>query len=625
MRLLRNPIAGWSSAGRPATVRHTPGLTALACSALVISALWASDAALAKSTNNESYVAQSLAGSYLAGRLARTQNETREAAGFYRSALEQDPDNETLLEQSMLMEVSEGNFDRAIELAQKLTAKQPRHRVGRLLLGLKAFNANDFKKAESHFKSASTGPIGELTSAIAQGWVILASGDTGRALGKLKLRRQADWAQFYLQYHRALIADLGGRKTVAREAYDRVFEQDNRTLRTALAFARHAAHRGDFKQAQSILTSHLDATSGDGHPLARELLQQVSAKKKQSLLITTPREGLAEVFYGLGEALTGEGGISIGVLYLQMALYLNPEQPFALAALANAYETTKRYNDAIEVYERIPKGTPLQAAIDIRKALNLNSLEKIDEAKALLERVAAENPGDIKPLDALGNIMRSHKRYEEAVVYYSRVIDTLGEPKQEDWVHFYSRGTCYERLKRWPEAEKDLKQALKLNPDQPLVLNYLGYSWIDQNRNLKEGLKLIEKAVALKPDDGYIVDSLGWAHYKLGNYSRAVTLLEEAVELRPEDPVLNDHLGDAYWQVGRHREARFQWDQAASLNPEPDDLVQIEKKLAEGLPVRRQADASQAVQDDAAGNYQAPASTPGNAQEQSVPPPPTQR
>lgn len=616
MRLLRIPNVGWSSAGR---LNASAGWTAFACSALVICALWTPNAAFARTTD-DSYVARSLAGSYLAGRLARTENETGQAAGFYRSALQQDPGNETLLEQGMLMEVSEGDFVRAMALAQKLAVKQPKHRVARLLLGLKAFNSGEFKKAEVHFRNAGTGPIGELTSAISQAWVILASGDTSRALGKLKLRRQADWAQFYLQYHRALIADIGGRKSVAREAFNRVFEQDNRTLRTALAFARHAAHGNDFKQAKSVLTSHLDATSGDGHPLARELLQAVGSSKKPSLLITTPRQGLAEVFYGLGEALTGEGGVSIGVLYLQMALYLDPEQPFALAALANAYETTKRYDAAIEVYERIPDGTPLQAAIDIRKGLNLNSLDRIDEATTLLERVAAKDPEDIKALDALGNIMRSHKRYDEAVGYYTRVIDTLDKPEQKDWVHFYARGTCYERLKMWPEAEKDLKQALKLNPEQPLALNYLGYSWIDQNRNLKEGLKLIEKAVALKPDDGYIVDSLGWAHYQLGNYTRAVGFLEQAVELRPEDPVLNDHLGDAYWRVGRHREARFQWDQAVSLNPEPEDLLLIEKKLAEGLPTRQQANASQAVGDDAAAVGYQPQAASGSSQERTTAP-----
>jgi Flp pilus assembly protein TadD len=180
--------------------------------------------------------------------------------------------------------------------------------------------------------------------------------------------------------------------------------------------------------------------------------------------------------------------------------------------------------------------------------------------------------------------MRSRKRYAEAADYYTRAIGLLPNPAKRHWGFFYSRGTCYERLKQWPLAEADLQKALKLYPDQPLALNYLGYSWVDQNRNLEEGMALIEKAVALKPDDGYIVDSLGWAHYKLANYKQAVRFLERAVELKPEDPVLNDHLGDALWRVGREREARFQWDQALTLEPEPEEAEKIKKKLTEGLP-----------------------------------------
>lgn len=607
MKLLRRPGVGWSLS---------------TCSGLMISALLAAGAAQARTTD-EGYTSRSLAGSYLSGRFARAEHETGEAAKFYRSALQQDPTSEVLLEQSFLMEASEGHFDRATELAKQVIKQQPNHRMARLLLGLKAFDNGEYKAADEHFKKAETGPIGELTSALARAWVDLAEGDTTRALKRLKLRRQADWAQFYLQYHRALIADIGGRKSIAREAYNSVFDRDNRTLRTAIAFARHAAHGNDLRQAKSILHSHLEASDGDGHPLARELLSEIGSGSKIDLLITSPRQGLAEVFYGLGEALVSEGGVSIGILYLQMALYLEPQQPFALAALANAHETTRRYEAAIEVYERIPKGTALQPAIDIRKALNLNSLDRVDEATALLERVARENPKDIKALEALGNIMRSRKRYEEAASYYTRVINQLEKPEAKDWVHFYSRGTCYERLKRWPEAERDLKKALELSPDQPLALNYLGYSWIDQNRNLHEGMKLIEKAVSLKPDDGYIVDSLGWAHYQLGNYSRAVGLLEQAVELRPEDPVLNDHLGDAYWQVGRHREARFQWDQALSLNPEPEDLAKIQKKLAEGLPIKRHANAVQAASDKASTDLE-PQVAPSYDGQSLVPPPANQ-
>ncbi|MCC7250645.1 MAG: tetratricopeptide repeat protein [Hyphomicrobium sp.] len=186
-------------------------------------------------------------------------------------------------------------------------------------------------------------------------------------------------------------------------------------------------------------------------------------------------------------------------------------------------------------------------------------------------------------LDALGNIMRARKRYADAIPYYDRALALVTKPERRHWVYYYARGTSYERLKNWDAAEVDLEKALSLYPDQPLILNYLGYSWIDQGRKLKEGMAHIEKAVALKPDDGYIVDSLGWAHYMQGNFQEAVRYLERAVELKPDDPVLNDHLGDALWRVGREREARYQWDQALSLKPEPEDEAKIRKKLETGL------------------------------------------
>jgi Flp pilus assembly protein TadD len=319
------------------------------------------------------------------------------------------------------------------------------------------------------------------------------------------------------------------------------------------------------------------------------MLDRINKREKTALLVASPTEGMAELFYGLGEALTGEGGVSLGVIYLQLALDAKPDHAFALAALANTQESAKRYEDAIATYDKIPQGTPLQSAIDIRKAFNLNSLDRTDEAKAILERLADKNPKDVRPLEALGNILRARKDYADAVKYFTRAIAVLGKKDPRYWGYYYARGTSYERLKNWPAAEADLKKALALAPDQPLVLNYLGYSWIDQGKNLKEGMRLIEKAVQLKPDDGYIVDSLGWAHYRQGNYKEAVRFLERAVEIKPEDPTLNDHLGDAFWKVGREREARFQWSQALSLNPEPEDVDKIKAKLERGLDNKAEA------------------------------------
>lgn len=527
---------------------------------------------------------RSLLGNYLAGRFARAQQDTENAAAFYGQALASDPTNEVLLEQAFQMETLAGNWVKALPLAEKLSQSQPTHRMSHFLLGVAAFKTGNYDKADTHFKAASENPIGELTAAVARGWTKLAAGDKTGALASVDLPKQPEWAQFYLRYHRALMADIAGRKADARIAYERMFRQDSRTLRTSLAYSQHAAHYGDIKLAKQVLKDQLDRTQGEPHPLAKDLYARLDGKEKIPLLISTPTEGLAEVFYGLGEALTGEGGVSLGTLYLQLALYTKPDHAFALAALASAQETARRYDDAILTYDKIPAGSALQSAIDIRKAFNLNSLERSEEAKELLESLAKKDPKDIRPLEALGNIARARKEYADAVGYFTRALELIGKPDQRHWSYLYARGTAYERMKNWPAAEADLKRALALAPDQPLILNYLGYSWIDQGRNLKEGMKLIEKAVQLKPDDGYIVDSLGWAHYKQGNYKEAVKFLERAVEIKPEDPTLNDHLGDAFWQVGREREARFQWGQALSLNPEPEDLVKIKAKMESGLP-----------------------------------------
>lgn len=530
---------------------------------------------------------QSALGNYLAGRAARGVSDTAAAAFYFREALRSDPGNPVLAEQTFLMELSEAAWPGARALAERIAAVPEGNRLTRLYLSVAAFKAGDYAKADDHLRQLSTGPIGELTSMLVRAWIRLGQGNVDDAISILRPVNQADFIQHYSRFHRALIADIAGRSSEARSAYEVLFKSDPRTVRITLAYAHHAAAAGDVKLARAILDENIERTGGEGHPIVRALRDRLAKGEKLEPLVDTPAEGLAEVLYNLGEALSTEGGGNIGVIYLQLALYVKPDFPFALAALANVYESNRRYEAAIAAYERIPTGSPLDVSIAIRKAINLNLLDRPDEAKVLLDRVIADNPKDLRPLDAIGGILRARKRWKEAIEYYDRAIALIPKPEKKHWSYWYSRGTSYERIKQWPKAEADLLQAMKLNPDQPLVLNYLGYSWIDQNKNLKRGLRLIEKAVSLKPDDGYIVDSLGWAHYKLGNYAEAVVHLERAVELRPEDPILNDHLGDALWRVGREREARFQWEQALTLKPEPEDEVKIREKVANGLPSKR--------------------------------------
>jgi tetratricopeptide (TPR) repeat protein len=522
-----------------------------------------------------------LLGNYLSGRLARGDHDTVAAADFYSKALAGDPGNEIILEQAFLLEAASAHWDRAIELANQLVKIEPSHRIGQFLLGCEAFKRGDYKEADEHFAAARQGPIADLTSTLARAWVEEADGKTDDALATLDSLSDADWAQFYQRYHRALIADVAGRPDVARQAFAQAFKKNPSTLRVADAYARHAVNENNRKLARQTLKTHIAKSAP--HPLSEALLIDIESGKTPPLLVETPTDGLAEVFYGIGDALAGEGGLDMGIIFLQFALYVKPDFPLAYAALAEAYEGAKKYDLEMQAFDEIKQDSPLWLNVQIQKAFALNSLDRVDDAKALLEDLIAKTPKDVRPYDALGNILRSHERYGEAKDYYSRAIDLIGKPTKDNWALFYSRGVSNERLKDWPAAESDFKEALSLSPDESLVLNYLGYSWIDQGRNVKQAMDYIRKAVKLKPDDGYYVDSLGWAYFRLGNLQPAVETLERAVELKPDDPIINDHLGDAYWRVGRKLEAKYQWQQALTLKPEEDQIVSLKQKIASGL------------------------------------------
>src|ERR1700744_6156903 len=321
------------------------------------------------------------------------------------------------------------------------------------------------------------------------------------------------------------------------------------------------------------------------HPLVQEAMRETSAGKKLPPIADSPQAGAAEALYGIGASLTRRGGEDLALVYLQLALYLVPNHPLALLSLADLYESVKKPEMAIKIYERVPASSPLKRNAQIQMAVDLDAADRSDEAIKVLKTVISDQPKDLEALMALGNVERGKKKFEDCTDTYSKAIGALEDPNDKsNTVYYYYRGICEERSHQWPKAEADMKKALELQPDQPHVLNYLGYSWIDQGINLDEAMKMIKKAVDQRPDDGYIVDSLGWAYYRIGNYDEAVKNLERAIDLKPEDPTINDHLGDAYWRVGRTLEAKFQWAHARDLKPEADDLPKIEAKIKDGLP-----------------------------------------
>jgi tetratricopeptide (TPR) repeat protein len=318
--------------------------------------------------------------------------------------------------------------------------------------------------------------------------------------------------------------------------------------------------------------------------LVAAALADLKAGKKPEAFITIPGAGAAEALFSLATAMTDEQSIDVGLLYTRLALAFNADRPVTLTLLGDIYEDIKRPDQAIEAYEQVPESSPLYTNAEMEIAINLQRLDRKDEALARLGAIVARDPGHYDALVTMGNVHRNNEDFAKAAVAYDRAIAGLSAPQPDNWRVFYYAGISYERLKQWDKAEKLFRRALELSPDEAMVLNYLGYSMVEKKLNLPEALGMIKKAVDLKPNDGYIVDSLGWAYFQLSDYEQALIHCERAVDLLPADPVIGEHLGDAYWRVGRRLEAKFQWQHAKDNKPEPEDLKRIEDKLKNGMP-----------------------------------------
>jgi tetratricopeptide (TPR) repeat protein len=522
------------------------------------------------------------AGNYLAARHAGTERDSAAAAAYYLNVLKDDPRNAELLNRAFLAVLTGGDIEQASKLADRLLQLDRTDRIARLVVGVRALKQKEYSAARQNFSQSVRGPVTDLTATLLAAWAQSGSGDSRGAIETMDKLSGPDWYAIFKDLHAGLILDLANNKKDAGKRYERAYKVDPTAVRTVEAYGRFLARGGNKNDALKIYQEFNKALPD--HPLIVQEMKAVSDGDRMPPLVESPQAGAAEALYGLGASIGRRGGEDLALIYLQLALYLDPSHSMALLSLADLYESLKKPDLAIKVYERVPPGSPLSRNAEIQLAGDLDLLDRSDEAKKRLDHVIAEHPKDTEAILALGNIQRGRKEFAQCADTYGKAIATIAKPEKGNWVVFYFRGICYERSHQWPNAETDMKKALELFPEQPLVLNYLGYSWVDQGVHLDEGMDMIRRAVEQRPDDGYIVDSLGWAYFRTGNYDEAVKNLERAVELKPDDPTINDHLGDAYWRVGRTLEAHYQWTQAKDLNPDKDDLPKIEAKIKDGLP-----------------------------------------
>ena len=491
---------------------------------------------------------------------------------------------------------AEGRFEDGIELAEGLASDIDSGKVAQIALGIDAIREGRADEALERLEIAETSEFDRLLVGHLSAWAEAEAGRFEEAARRIDETRGPAWFPIFNLYQKGLIAALGGDTGEARRIFGALLadpasvqSSPDAYLAAVEALARLEAREGDGEAALVTLERgldlaptydpllHLQGRLEDGGETIAETIEAP---------IESARDGTAEALYTLGQAINRGDGQDVALLYFQFADAVSQtSSPKLLTALAGAAERTSRIDRAIGFYEQIPRDSAFRRTADLQMGLDLWYADRQEEARVHLAEAIKTYPDDLQTHLAYADVLSADKQYEEAAQVLDRALEIAPEDGANNWSIYYQLGIAYERMQRWDEAEPNFRRALELSPDQPQVLNYLGYSLVDMNRNLDEGLDMIRTAVDLRPNEGYIIDSLGWAYYRLERFDEAVEQLERAILISPTDPTINDHLGDAYWRVGREREARFQWQRAlnATPEPEPDVAAKIRIKLNEGL------------------------------------------
>ncbi len=526
-------------------------------------------------------VGSSLSGNYLAAIVAGAERDTFAASTFFREALRDDPKNRELAERAFVAALANGNMPEAYSLANVVLRRERGNSLAQLTKSVEALKAHKYAEARKALGRTGGDHQHDITTTLLAAWTYAGAKNLPKALSTVDSLKEDSFAVFR-NYHGALMAALLGDPVEAEKRFKVAYGSEKNTLRLVDAYGRFLATQGRREEAHRVYQAFNDLAPN--HPIVTSALAALDAGKPLPPFIASVDDGAGEVLYGLGAVGGHQGDELASLVYLRLALALAPKNDLATVTLGDIYERMKQNEMAIDLYDSVAEDSPLRVNADIQAALLLETMGKTKEATEHLQSVVAAHPKDQEALTALGNLQRSRKLFADSVVTYTRVLDLQPKPDKSQWLLYYYRGIANERRKNWSAAEADLKKALDLNPDQPLVLNYLGYSWVDQGVNLDDAFRMLRRAIDLRQRDGYIVDSLGWAYYRLGRYDDAVRELEKAIDLKPSDPVINDHLGDAYWRVGRKLEAQFQWNHARDLSPDAEDLPKILDKIKNGLP-----------------------------------------
>ena len=523
-----------------------------------------------------------MAGDYLAARHAQATQDTFVATDFYTRALADDPNNPELLRRTFQLMVSSGRIDEALPIARRIVANNPSSALPALALIAEDVRAQRYNEALTRAGNLPNDGLVAFVRPLAAGWVQAGLGNKVAAEKAVKELGSKNGFELFADFHTALIDDLMGDQAGARSAFDAAVTA-NRAQFVRITEAAGAFYEriGERTAAQRLYQSY-EQMHGDTLVM-KPALARVAAGGVAPRAVASVDAGLAEAFFDIASLLHQERIDDVAIILAQLSLRLRPDFSMAKLLIADVYEAEGHIESAITVYESIDPNAPASWSARLRTAALFTGVDQFDAATRRLEAMAEERPERSDALVALGDVLRSADRFPDAVKAYDRARARMPQLDERNWGVLYSRGIALERSNQWPKAEVDFLKSLELSPNQPYVLNYLAYSWVEKGIHLEQAQAMLERALQLRPKDPQIIDSMGWALYRLGRFDGAVSNLEQAVELRPQDAVINDHLGDAYWRVGRRNEARFQWQRALNLDPEPDLLTNLMEKIQHGL------------------------------------------
>ncbi|HVZ02506.1 MAG TPA: tetratricopeptide repeat protein [Dongiaceae bacterium] len=549
----------------------------------VLTACQAGHPAIADSTGPIDAQRWSAAGLYLAGEHAVNAGDMKTAADLLPLALEADPGNANLAQLALVALVSDGRFEPAVSLAKQTVEADPKAPLAGMVLAIDAVKRDKPEEAHKLLNAMGEDAVGRIAQPLIVAWLILEEQGLDKAEAAMKPIQAVDGLKPLVEAHLAMMEEMTGKDDAAGKRFAGLADNEHLTSHILELYVDLLHRQGRDGDAKKVIDKFRGLTNDVSNSMADVLEGRLAQPAPKAPLVDTPAKGVAEVLFDIGSLLRSDKLNGQAVLFSRMALYLNPKLDIAKLLVGNLLQDGNHLESAVDIYRTVMPDSPYRWSAQLAIADCLRDLDKTADALKQLQDLVKADPKRTEAAIALGDLLRREKRYQEAADAYSTAIERIGMPRPDDWSVFYFRGTAYERNNQWDKAEPDFQKALALSPDQPYVLNYLAYTWVEKREHLDEALKMLEKAVQQRPEEGFIVDSLGWAYYQLGNYDKAVGYLERAVELQPEDPVLNDHLGDAYWRVGRKAEAKFQWSRALNFKPEADQVGLIEGKIKNGL------------------------------------------